>query len=322
MNRTALATTGLVIALSGQACTPMDAKPEPVLAGAGQPTHIAADLSHVYIATSDKTGSTITRVDKERWDKEKVTTVRSTIRQLDLFNDAIYWLVDHPKSDSPVVAIQKAERKANAAAEDLVKTLQPITSFAWDATHLYWAQAGDPNDPDEVRSQGILRAMDPRSTPTNVVTRLQGEPHNITLGGGHVYWVTKERDGGSAVMSWPKMGGAPIELLMFHRSDVDGMLPALAEADAGVYVLTRRELVLIAAEGKQSKRIKHAFAAPKPELVFDFKNLYFRTNGGLMKLSPDNGEFLPIAPEGTGTFAVDASFVYWAQGGEVLKKEK
>lgn len=321
MTRIALAVgTALLWALG--ACTPVSTAQEPVLAGAGKPTQIAVDLSHVYIATDQGGQNTLTRVDKERWEPQTVCALPGPIEQLVLAADSVYWLLEHKASDEPVVVIQKAEKAVNAKVEPLLRSQQRVTSFALDATHLYWSQAGDPNNPDEARTPGILRAMDPSATPTNVVTRLKGEPHRVTLGGGDVYWVTKEPDGSSAVMSWPKMGGDPVELLVLHRNEVQGVLPSLAATDDGVYVLDRRELILLSPEGKKSRQVRQGFVAERPDLVFDFRYLYFRTGGGLMRMKPDGSDFFPFAPVGQGPFAVGADFVFWFEGDKVLRAEK
>jgi hypothetical protein len=321
MTRIVLA-TGTALLLSLGACSPMSTAQEPVLAGAGKPTQIAVDLSHVYVATDQGGQGTLTRVDKERWESQTVCALPGPIEQLVLAVDSVYWLLEHQASEEPVVVIQKAEKSANAKVEPLLRSQQRVTSFALDATHLYWSQAGDPKDPDEARTPGILRAMDPSSTPTNVVTRLKGEPHRVTLGGADVYWVTKEPDGSSAIMRWPKMGGDPSKLLVLHRNEVRGVLPSLAATDEGVYVLDNRELILLSPGGKKSRRIRHGFVAESPDLVFDYRYLYFRTAHGLMRMKPDGSDFLPFAPDGQGRFAVGADFVFWFDGDKVLRAEK
>lgn len=313
---------GAALAFTVGACTPTSASQDPVLANAGEPTHLAVDLSHVYVATKKADGTTINRVDKEDWQSEVVCTVPGEIEQLTLAMDNVYWLLDHKPGGQATVAIQKAEKAPGAKAEPLLTSQQRVTSFAIDATHLYWTQAGDPNDPDEARSPGILRAMDPSQTPTNVVTRLKGEPNRVTLGGGQVYWVTKEPDGSSAVMSWSKAGGDPVELLLLHPDEVQGKLPALAATDDGVYVLGHREVILLGPDGKRSQRVRHGFIADESSLLFDYHYLYFRTDDGLMRLKPDSSEFLPFAPVGKGEFAVGADYVYWFDGDKVVRKEK
>ena len=300
----------------------MSTTQEPVLAGSGQPVHVAADLSHVYIATQKGGTGSLIRVDTEEWESEPICSLPGPIDQLELAADYAYWLLAKEASDEPLVFVQRAAKNKDAEVEPVLKSQQRVTSFAIDATHVYWTQAGPANDPDEARTAGILRAMDPSSLPTNVVTRLRGEPNRITLGGSHVYWVTKEPDGGSAVMSWPKMGGDPNELLVFHHNEVQGRLPALAATDDGVYVLARRELILIGPEGKKTKRIRHGFVAPKPDLVFDYHYLYFRTDDGLMRMKPDGADFLPFVQGGSGRFAVSSDFVFWFDGDKVLRREK
>lgn len=313
---------GAVLMLSAASCTPMSTTPEPVLAGSGQPTHVASDLTHVYVATQKPGGSALARVDTQRWEPEQVCALPGPIEQLELASDHAYWLLAHQPSESPVVAVQRAAKSKGAEVEPVLRSAQRVTSFAIDATHLYWSQAGPAEDPDEAKTAGILRAMDPSSTPTNVVTGLRGEPNRITLGGADVYWVTKEPEGGSAVMSWPKMGGEPRELLVFHHNEIEGQLPDLAATDEGVYVLTRRELVLLGPDGKRARRIKRGFVAPVPDLVFDYRHLYFRTDDGLMRMKPDGSELLPFVQTGEGRFAVGADFVYWFEGDKVLRREK
>ncbi|MFW5739378.1 MAG: hypothetical protein ACOC1F_03320 [Myxococcota bacterium] len=310
-----------LVALASAACSPMSSSQEPVLAGAGTPTHIASDLSHVYVTTQSAATTTLRRVDTQRWEQETVCALPGPIEQLELAADHAYWLLAHQASEEPTVVIQKAAKAPNANPEPVLRSQQRVTSFAIDATHLYWSQAGPADHSDEARSAGILRAMDASTTPTNVVTRLEGEPHRITLGGAQVYWVTKEPDGGSAVMSWPKMGGDHHELLVLHANEVQGKLPSLAATDNGVYVLTRRELILLGPEGKQVKRVIHGFVSDAPQLVFDFKHLYFRTHDGLMRMNPDGSEFLPYVPT-AGRFTVGADFVYWFRGNQVLRREK
>jgi len=313
---------GAALLAAASGCSPMSENQEPVLAGVGTPNHITSDFSHVYVATDGPAGAKLHRVDKREWQQQPVCALPGPIDALKLASDHVYWLLDRKASGEPTVFVQKAEKKTGATVEPVLESRQRVTSFALDATHMYWTQTGPADHPDEAQSAGVLRAMDPTGVPTNVVTRLEGEPYRITLGGAHVYWVTKQPDGSSAVMSWAKMGGDPVELLMLHANELEGQLPHLAATDHGVYVLTRRELIEFGSDGAWSQQLRRGFIAHTDSLIFDFHHVYFRTQDGLTRMNPDASEPFPVAKAITGPFAVGADFVYWTKGQQVLRHEK
>ncbi len=282
--------------------------------------HLLVDLSHVYVTSADGPSTRIVRVSKEREGPPVVlATVPGKIADTALDGDFVYWVVDHPDAAEPVATIQKAPKGAAGPITTVVRSPNRVTSLAFDAMHLYFTQAGNPNDPNPFRSPGVLRLMllgD--ASPANVVTAQRGVPSSLAMNGTHVFWVNHRAGEDVTIMSLAKAGGEPAALATVQDIITGNAAPALVADDRNVYFLTANSLMQVPVQGGKTTELAHVRMGDSAHLVFDYTSLYFVAEQGLMRMPLAGGAAVVVSAQRATDIATDDRAVYWISGANVM----
>ena len=285
------------------------------------PRLLALDLMHVYLVSTDGRGTTLTRLSKEEQIPPKqLGSSNGEATAVAVDDDSLY-LVVHESANGPD-SIKRIPKKTGAVPANLLSTPNRVTSLALDATHVYWTQTGDVNQPDENKSSGVLRVMRTGGTPFNLAARQQGIPSQLALSATAVFWVRAAPDGSFAIMTVRKAGGEPATLATVSAAEAGSMPPVLAADDEAVYYVTTAGLMKIQAPSGRPIPLVRTSARPGTSFVIDSKRAYFQGPTGVMAASLQGGNAELLAP-GVGTsLAVDEHALYWLSGTEVMQLPK
>lgn len=309
----------LAFLLASIGCSP----PGPRTIASTQPgaSHVTADLGHVYWVTSQAGSSSlmVAHTDDDR-PASRVSTLPGTVDAIAV-DEGIVYLAVSGASPQSVSVIRKVSHKRSAPPKDLVQSRSRITSMAFDATHLYFTQAGPGVAGDDASSPGVLRVMRTGGTPFNVVMGQPGEPRGIALGAAHVFWVNAEPGRQSTIMSARKAGGAPVPLATVPEADT-GTVPGLAADDAGIYYKTRTAVLRIPADGGKAVQVATVPESDCRRLLMDARALYFLSPRGPMRLPLDASAPNLIANGPATDLAIADQHVYWVWNGSVMQGPK